>query len=603
MVTHHVIIPTSIFGCTGQFLFARPAMQEDVPPSPASSMNDMQDEHLGKLLFATHGMEELFQSCFPQDLFQDAQDDSCVQAPGSSGDWQQGDQQNRAFVAPYFGDKQQGDKQSCALVDPYFGDKQNVDKQSGAVVDPYFGDKQNSDQQSGALVNPCLDDKQHGQKQNDVAESVSAQDFQNRAMELHNYIQATGRESATWEDDVMTSKEGAAFWITAALVMNKRAPLGQAFGRALAHQPFWQANYPFLTDALKERFRREWAVKRDFNFVKETKVHVTSRECSTQDLGEHLPLISIAAALGDARHPECLRMAQNYSDMARRAGGNFVSFSPWLGSETFLFMRRLVSETNLEAWKQVLETTTTTNCWEERVLVSKACLHFATAHGRRHESVSQQEVEESTLGIKGWADMVSIVPMASVKRTGVNGMGLADEGADSGTSPPKQKAAKKPPNPTVAAEKQAKEVLSAVSLAEGAVKRTLDEVQDLGESMSWCKKFTDEIEQAWAQCLSKVDALGELQDDFKAAMLSPVHARDMKKQMGEDYMRQLITYAETVGPSVAIVTQKIKKLKSLIDVGAEAEVGAESVGVKRRSSGQGAGKARARQSKKQPVAE
>jgi len=212
-------------------------------------MNDMQDEILGKLLFATHGMEELFQSCFPQDLFQDAQDDSCVQvpcqAPGSSGDWQQGDQQNRAFVAPYFGDKQQGDKQSCALVDPYFGDKQNVDKQSGAVVDPYFGDKQNSDQQSGALVNPCLDDKQHRQKQNDVAESVSAQDFQNVAMALHKYIQATGRESATWEDDVMTSKEGAAFWITAALVMNKRAPLGQAFGRALAHQPFWHANYLF----------------------------------------------------------------------------------------------------------------------------------------------------------------------------------------------------------------------------------------------------------------------------------------------------------------------------------------------------------------------
>ena len=162
---------------------------------------------------------------------------------------------------------------------------------------------------------------------------------------------------------------------------------------------------------------------------------------------------------------------------------------------------------------------------------------------------------------------------------------------------------KKPPNPTVAAEKQAKEVLSAVSLAEGAVKRTLDDVQDLGDSMSWCKKFTDEIEQAWAQCLSKVDALGQLQGDFKAGILSPVHARDMKKQMGEDYMRQLITYAETVGPSVAIVTQKIKKLKSLIDVGAEAEVGAESVGVKRRSSGQGAGKARARQSKKQPVAE
>ena len=88
-----------------------------------------------------------------------------------------------------------------------------------------------------------------------------------------------------------------------------------------------------------------------------------------------------------------------------------------------------------------------------------------------------------------------------------------------------------------AAEKAAKEVLSAVTMAETAVKAITVEVENSGDDVSWCKKFVDEVGVAWSECCDKVKEMGEFQDNYKAAMISPSGNRDLKKQMGREHIK------------------------------------------------------------------
>ena len=115
-------------------------------------------------------------------------------------------------------------------------------------------------------------------------------------------------------------------------------------------------------------------------------------------------------------------------------------------------------------------------------------------------------------------------------------------------------------------------------------------------TMCWCKKFVDEVGVAWSECCDKVKEMGESQDNYKAAMISPSGNRDLKKQLGHEYIKQLITYAETVGPKAVEVDNKIQKVKAKLHVGSAsaANKGDHDKAAKRRGSAQGKGKSKAK---------
>ncbi len=82
--------------------------------------------------------------------------------------------------------------------------------------------------------------------------------------------------------------------------------------------------------------------------------------------------------------------------------------------------------------------------------------------------------------------------------------------------------------------------------------------------MAWCKTFVDNATVALEACQNKVAELGDFPRELNSAFLSPGGTRDLKKRLGDDYLKALIKYSEAVGPAVFEANRHIAKAMSMM---------------------------------------
>ena len=364
-----------------------------------------------------------------------------------------------------------------------------------------------------------------------AAASASAPTTSLQALAIKNYCAHHNLETVTLEE-ILASGEGIGVWATKGMKTNARSPIGQAFGRALAAQDKWRDGYPWLPDKMKQEFRLQWATNRDFQFCRESKTVINKQARRVEDLGELLPEITIASRLGSATLKETKDMAASYVAMCVRMGPPFLQYNSWLGTTCYLYIIRLISSRCEKEWRQATEHYSEINVWETRINEQKAIKKFAHFHLRKPEAVTLEEIEQSALGVKGWAEaQVSMVLHPCSKQGN-------DQG---GSAPPSAKKAKPSPKATAlggttlgAAEKGAKEMVSLHCNMDLEFRTLHDLLERQSEQWKWSPSYLDKLVNFEADVKSFENSC---EDDFyrkfKAAALSPQMLKALQRPLAK----------------------------------------------------------------------
>ena len=118
---------------------------------------------------------------------------------------------------------------------------------------------------------------------------------------------------------VQASAEGATYWATLGLDLSARSPTAQAMGKALKHKPDVKAMYSVMLDQFKGEFRKAWAVRKDFEFVRTVKTTENTFRKKREDVGTYKTHLQITQLLGGTDQPSAVEQAQNYVNMCTRA--------------------------------------------------------------------------------------------------------------------------------------------------------------------------------------------------------------------------------------------------------------------------------------------
>jgi hypothetical protein len=358
--------------------------------------------------------------------------------------------------------------------------------------------------------------------------------------------------------DIVNSTEGKLYWLTKHDDFKARGALSAAFNRSVKHSKQWSDAYALMPDAMRIQFRREWSLQRTFDFTKRTRRKTSTSSKSSEDIGEHLSEASIAAALGSVSDSRCCEMAANYAAMATKMGGVFVSYSEWLKTTTYLFIKRLTAAKTSTEWQMVLEQSSETNVWEAKAKECKAIAAFAAVNQLKVDRVSLEDVVASPLGLHGWSQVVLTTNVGKGGRTPSDpppvdpeGQGAPGKGGG-GTGPgggagggPKQA---RPPNPAVVAERNAKETLSNLqSITIDYERFTAKMTGGAGDDETqWRETFSRKLEHIKADIDKRIADQGNFVEDFRAKALSTSGMRDLKKQYSPNYTNLLITFTNTL---------------------------------------------------------
>jgi hypothetical protein len=258
-------------------------------------------------------------------------------------------------------------------------------------------------------------------------------------MAVYHYRIHAKQPDATIKD---ISTHDVAKWAFHNVATNARSNLGQQFSRALSRNDEWRDGYAWLLGEQKKEFRLLWAAARDWNFTRESKTIITSKKKALEDLGEHLPEVTIAARLGSAESAECKRMASAYAARCRSLGAPWTSFDSFLDCDTFLFIRKLSRATNEKEWRMLSEQVSQEESplWQQRVREGKALQKFAYSKNLKLADVTLDMVKADVLGIDGWAD--AAITIAMINNSGSASSSLAPTPAPEAT--PKKKAKREP---------------------------------------------------------------------------------------------------------------------------------------------------------------
>ncbi len=99
-----------------------------------------------------------------------------------------------------------------------------------------------------------------------------------------------------------------------------KGALAQRMKRSFKHHSFAATIFKDMLDVDKQRFRESFAVAKSFDFLKESRVKIHSESHAGQEIGEFLPIITIAGRLGSATSEECKAMAKTYAKNCKAHG-------------------------------------------------------------------------------------------------------------------------------------------------------------------------------------------------------------------------------------------------------------------------------------------
>ena len=88
----------------------------------------------------------------------------------------------------------------------------------------------------------------------------------------------------------------------------------------------------------------------------------------------------------------------------------FVDHNKWTKAENFLLVEKLSSSTQEEEWAEIATQCDLSPTYETEAFQAKARRKFAAANGLPFESVTVKQVQESDLGLQGYAEMIITVP-------------------------------------------------------------------------------------------------------------------------------------------------------------------------------------------------
>ena len=357
-----------------------------------------------------------------------------------------------------------------------------------------------------------------------------------------------------------------------------RAPVCQAFGRALKHDPKAAAVYKDLDDNLKLQFRRSWALKRDFNFTKETRSVSLKHTQESCDQGEMMNALQIANALGGVAFESARKQAAHYIEMCKKLQDKWVSRNSMTGVTNYLFVRKLLNESDAQTWEQLSESYTTENVWETRALESRARANFAEANNRPTCSVTVEEVKASDLGLEGWAQKEKH-PAAAAK-------------AKAKAKPEKPKPEKPKPKPKDRQGKQdtktlqdAQQLLACIQKCHLEIERAKTSASQ-SEDWSWASSFFAQYDAAKGSFEEAEADFAQFAQDFKAAVISPAALRDFKKTQGDDLLPNLVRFNDRLGPhkdTLLGICEKVRRMSQAQNATASSSAPAQA-GKRRRKS-------------------
>ncbi|CAE7836355.1 unnamed protein product [Symbiodinium necroappetens] len=96
--------------------------------------------------------------------------------------------------------------------------------------------------------------------------------------------------------------------------------------------------------------------------------------------------------------------------MCRQFGEVFTEWNVWTKAWNFLLVEKLSSSTQEEEWKEIASQCDCSPTYETEAYQLKARRKFAAAKGLPFDKVTLKQVEESDLGLQGYAEMIITVP-------------------------------------------------------------------------------------------------------------------------------------------------------------------------------------------------
>ncbi|CAE7208657.1 unnamed protein product [Symbiodinium sp. CCMP2592] len=300
------------------------------------------------------------------------------------------------------------------------GSKQKNDT-AGAGASTQDGGSEQKDDTAGAMAStqaPIATEQKAQQKPPGKPKEDLTPSF-DRAVKMYAAEHNMAIDQVTLQM-VKSSELGLRHYACTGLDTSARGAASQALHRALDKEPHVKHDvYKWLSEDLKKKFRTSWAIERSFEkVVRQRKINYSDSEANLgtltvnrqQELGSWKSELQLRVHFGGAHEPEAKRQTDNYVAMCRQFGEIFCEFNKWTRAENFLLVERLSSSTQEEEWEEVASQMDSSPTYETEAYQSRARRKYAAAKGVPFETVMLKQVEESDLGLKGYAEMIITVP-------------------------------------------------------------------------------------------------------------------------------------------------------------------------------------------------
>ncbi|CAE7311876.1 unnamed protein product, partial [Symbiodinium sp. CCMP2592] len=374
--------------------------------------------------------------------------------------------------------------------------------------------------------------------------------------------------SAVTKKQVIDSTEGIMFWATQKEDLSARGSHAQQMKRAMKWRPDMSAAYMVLTDAMKLEFRRAWTATKSFDFMVTTRTTSTSFRKRRDEIGKFVTKLQLVNILGGTDQPEAVRQADRYIVMCSRPGlkdESFLNFefctlyNDWLDAMTYFWVETLISSSNEQQW---------TN------------------------TVSEKDVAETTLGIKGYAELYKTMsPEAQAnfpRKDGSNNAAFTKTGKDaveagrankrtkqaaeeadgngspgpdgSDTPNPKTKTKKDQTGPKK--EKEVKEFLAMEQSSDVAIGRVMHEKAKNPDGWTWASDLLASYKNFRTEVLKLYCDNPDFQS-LKVAALSPKESAKIKKEHGDGYVGKLVEFVTVLGPPITKMAEAAFQIEQM----------------------------------------
>ena len=270
------------------------------------------------------------------------------------------------------------------------------------------------------------------------------------------------------------------------------------------------------------------------------------------DAGEMVTQYQLYVLLGLAAFPTpcaerdaIIAQGDRYFNMAKEMGGRFYAHHNWLGAVQVLYIKKLINSICRKEWAQIASQSVEVNLWEERAKECRAKRAFALAKHIHMDSVKIEDVRSSPEGLDTWASCTVSATMGSVPKPRAKAKAKAGASSNSG-------------GPSVGrCETKLKSLIGTEILTLKTYSDLCKNVEQNPDKFSWATAVLADT----AKHKEAVDTVAndDFLQKFKAAALCPAHMKELKKEMGDNYVAKMMTITARFEEAVEAMGKSITK--------------------------------------------